>query len=167
LLTRNHRQEGLCRAYVQAIAARCGMSIGVANPDYGIDLTLNEIMVVGRHRSESGYKLDVQAKSVAGGQTGGTCVRYDLDVRSYDALRHQGRCPRILVVLVLPKDESRWTAQTEAGLVLRHCADWLSLRARGPSPNRRSVRLSIPRANVFSVEALQGIMSRIKAGEAL
>jgi hypothetical protein len=168
LLTRNHRQEALCRAYVQAIAARCGMSWSVSNPDYGIDLTMNDIEAAGNRRVESGYKLDIQAKSTTRAGAADTYIRYELQVHAYEALRHPlPGCPRILVVLVLPRDEIRWSTQTEEELILRHCAYWLSLKGRGATTNRRSVRISIPRVNIFSVEALQGIMSRIKTGEEL
>ena len=59
MLTKQHRQEALSRAYVQAIAARCGMSVSIPTPDYGTDLTLNEIESRGARRVETGFKLDV------------------------------------------------------------------------------------------------------------
>ena len=168
MLTRNHRQEALSRAYVQVIAARCGMSVSLPNPDYGIDLTLNDIEDFGGWHAESGCKLDIQAKSTARAGKAADVIAYDLDIRSYDVLRlPTARHPRILVVLLLPIDESRWCSQSEEELTLRHCAYWLSLRGRPPSTNRKSVRLSLPRANVFSVEALRTIVSRIKAGDEL
>ena len=131
-------------------------------------LTLNDIEDFGGWHAESGNKLDIQAKSTtrAGGTADG--IRYDLDVRSYDVLRlPTARHPRILVVLFLPLDESRWCTQSEEELTLRHCAYWLSLRGRPLSTNRKSVRISLLRANVFSAEALRTMMSRIKAGEEL
>jgi Domain of unknown function (DUF4365) len=164
MLTRGHCQEGLCRAYIQAVAARCGMSISVANPDYGIDLTLNEIAVSGNHHYESGLKIDVQAKTTVREGAKGSLIRYDLEVGAYRVLREPTGCPRILVLLELPQDETEWTAQTHERMSLRHCAYWLSLRGSGPTTNRRSVRLSIPRANVFSVTALQGLVQRVKSG---
>jgi Domain of unknown function (DUF4365) len=165
MLTRNHRQEGLCRAYVRAITARCGMSISEPSPDYGIDLTLNDIAVAGNRRFESGYRLDVQVKSSVRTAAGAIDVKYDLDLPAYELLRQPGvGCPRILVVLLVPRNETQWTAQTEDELLLRHCAFWLSLKGRGATRNRRSVRLVLPRANVFSVTALRKIMHRIKTG---
>jgi hypothetical protein len=155
---------------MQAIAARCGMSSSLPSPDYGIDVTLNDIEISGRRRYESGYKIDVQAKSMFmhGRRVAGEHFRFDLHRRAFDLLRHPTPgSPRILVVLVLPRDEAQWTLQTENGLTLHHCAYWLSLKGRGPTPNRRSVRLLIPRTNVFSVEALAALMSRYKAGEEL
>jgi Domain of unknown function (DUF4365) len=87
LLTRNHRQEALSRAYVQAIAARCGMSVSTSYPDYGIDMSLNEIEISDHVRRESGYKLDVQAKATTRAGVTEDSVWYDLEVRSYDLLR--------------------------------------------------------------------------------
>ncbi|HBI41408.1 MAG TPA: hypothetical protein DDY78_00945 [Planctomycetales bacterium] len=166
LLTRNHRQEALSRAYVQAIAARCGMSISVPYPDYGIDMSLNDIEISNRTRSESGYRLDVQTKATTRAGVTEDSIQYDLQVRSYDLLRASpDKAPRILVVLALPGNESRWCSQNEEALILRHCAYWLSLKGWPPSTNRKSVRVSLPRANVFSMDAVRGIMNRIKAGE--
>jgi hypothetical protein len=168
LLTRNHRQEALCRAYVLAIAARCGMSVSVANPDYGIDLTLNDIVVSGDHHAESGYKIDIQAKSATLANLSQAAVRYDLDVRAYETLRQpKPGNPRILVVLLLPEDEKDWSVQTEDELILRRCAYWLSLRGRPATANRRSIRLAIPRVKLFSIEALQRLLDRIKKGQDL
>jgi hypothetical protein len=166
VLTRNHRQEALCRAYVQAIAACCGMTTSTPQPDYGIDLSLHDVeRRKGRHE-ESGHNIDVQAKSTSQAGVSDSVIRYDLDVRSYDLLRRtRPGTPRILVVLVLPEEETLWSTQTEGELVLRRCAYWRSLRGKGPTTNRRTVRVTIPRANVFSVTALRTLVKRIKTGE--
>jgi Domain of unknown function (DUF4365) len=168
VLTRNHRQEGICKSYITAAASRCGMGWSVPHPDYGIDLTLNDIESYDDSLAESGYKLDVQGKSATRTQLTVTHVKYDLERRAYDLLRQPiVGTPRILVVLVLPREESLWTAQTEHELTLRHCAYWMSLRGRPPSANRRFVRVEVPRTNIFSVKALQDLMRRIKRGEPL
>ena len=166
MLIKNHRQEALCRAYLQAIAGRCGMSSSVPYPDYGIDLSLHDIEVRGNWRNESGYRLDIQAKSTTAANADSTLIRYELRVKDYEQLRDPAAgCPRLLVVLVLPEEESEWLAQSEDQLLLRRCAYWLSLRGFGPTTNRRTVRVLIPRANVFSVEALQNLVMSYKAGE--
>jgi hypothetical protein len=167
LLTRQHRQEGLARAYVQAVAAACGVGYSIPNPDYGIDLTLEDILIRGQRRVPSGWKLDLQAKSTTLADIRGSHVKYDLEVRAYEVLRApEARCPRILVVLVLPEDEDEWLAQTEGELILRRCAYWYSLRGRKRATRGKTVRLSVPRANVFSPVALREIMARLKEGGA-
>jgi hypothetical protein len=142
------------------------MSTSTPHPDYGIDLTVNDIEVAGRRRFESGYKIDVQAKSATRTNRTAAVIRYNLELTAYDLLRHASLgCPRILVVLLLPPEEARWTSQTDEALILRHCAYWLSLQGHGPTRNRRSVRLSIPRANRFTPEALRAMLTRVKTGE--
>jgi hypothetical protein len=142
------------------------MSFSLPNPDYGTDLTLNEIEPRGSWRAETGFKIDVQAKSTTRSQVGPTNLRYDLEVKAYDYLREtRAWCPRILVVLVLPGKEVEWTGQTEEALLLRRCAYWLSLRGCAPSRKKRTVRVLIPRTNVFSVEALHALVAAFKRGE--
>jgi hypothetical protein len=167
VLTRNHRQEALTRAYVQAVAARCGLGVGLRDFDYGIDLTLHHVERRGNRYLESGFRLDVQAKSTTG-VAGDGPIPFDLDVRAYDNLRNPGvGCPRILVLLVLPSDEARWTDQTEDHLLIRHCCYWCSLYGRGPTTNRKSVRVEIPRSQMFSVDALRGLIERVRQGAVL
>jgi hypothetical protein len=168
LLIRNHRQEALTRAYVQAIAALAGMSYSVPSNDYGIDQTINDIEARGRRRSESGYRLDVQAKSTTLARITTTGIRYSMEVQAYDDLRvPRAGCPRVLVVLILPLEEQDWCSQTIDNLIVRRCAYWLSLRGWKPTSNRKTIQVTIPHANVFSAAALQALMTRIKAGEAI
>ncbi len=168
MLTRNHRQEALTRAYILTIAARAGFSSSVRDFDYGIDVTLHDLRRRGRRYAESGFKLDLQAKSISAAEVLDGPILYDLDVKNYDDLRnpHVG-CPRILVVLLLPDDETHWTEQTEEHLVLRRAAYWMSLKGREASTNNRSVRLTIPRENLLTIVALQALMERVRRRQPL
>jgi hypothetical protein len=136
--------------------------------DYGIDLTLHDIRRRGHRHMESGFKLDIQAKSTTTRNLTATEVVYDLDVKTFDDLRDpQVGCPRVLVLLVLPEDESGWTEQTEDHLLLRHAAYWLSLRGQGPTRNQKTVRVLLPRSQLFSVSALESLMGKVSRGEPL
>src|SRR5688572_14209163 len=113
VLTRNQQQEGLCRAFVHLIIARCGMSHATPYPDCGIDLTAIDILMRGNRRIESGFKLDIQAKSTTLANLEPEVVKYDLDIQAYDDLRDPAPpCPRLLVVLALPDEEDNWLVQT-------------------------------------------------------
>jgi hypothetical protein len=141
------------------------MSFSVPTPDTGIDLSLHDVVTVGSRRIESGYRVDVQAKSTTLARLDATHLRHDLDVATYETLRYaQAGCPRLLVVLALPEDEARWLEQSEQELLLRRAAYWRSLRGSPATTNRKSVRVAIPRTNLFTVQALLAIMNRIKAG---
>ncbi len=157
--------EALSRAYVFALAARCGLTCNARGMDYGIDLCLNEVRGSGNRYSEAGVQLDVQLRNTTLARISATEVSYDLDVRTYDDLREvRARVPRILVVYVFPEDEAEWLTWSEEQLVLRRSAYWVSMVGRPAVVNTRSIRLAIPRANQFSVEGLQAIMSRLREG---
>jgi hypothetical protein len=164
VLTRNHQQEALCRGYVHAVAALAGVGTTVPTPDYGIDLALRAIERVGERRRDAGAQLDLQLRSTTRALLSDAEVRYDIDVPTYDSLRASPPIPRILVLLALPEEEGRWLSQSVEELVIRRCAYWTSLRGAGPSAATTSVRITIPRSQVFSVEAVQGWMARLAQG---
>jgi hypothetical protein len=164
-MTRNHRQEALCRAYVQAVAALAGLATSKPEPDYGIDLSLRHIGEQGQQFLDAGILLDLQLRSTTRAALSADEVRYDLDVRTYDLLRYTEGLPRILVVLVLPDDEGRWLRLSQEELVVRHAAYWCSLRGGPATTAMSSVRITIPRAQLFSVEGVRAVMNRPLRGQ--
>jgi hypothetical protein len=163
MMTRAHRQEALCRAYVQAVAAQAGLLWSRTEPDYGIDLSLRMVTRHDNRHRDGGAQRDLQLKSTTQAAVTETAVAYDLDVQAYDDLRSVScPCPRILVVLVMPGDESLWLTQTADELTLRHCAYWMSLRGQPPTTATRSVRIFIPVANLFSVEAVTRLLEQVR-----
>jgi hypothetical protein len=165
MLPQNQRQEALSRAYVRAIAAQAGMICVETTQDFGIDLFLRDVQRHGSSYRDTGPQIDVQLKSTVRAEVSETEVIYDLEVRAYDLLRRTARDrPRLLVVLVLPEDEAQWLSQSVEELTLRRCAYWLSLRGAEPTANQSTVRVTLPRANVFSVEAVQTMMMTLSKG---
>jgi hypothetical protein len=163
VITRAHRQEALGKAYVRAIAAQAGWICSEPEQDYGIDLCLRAVRVRGTRHADAGGQLDLQLKCTTRANVTDTGVVYDLDVKNYDDLREPGEnCPRILVVLVMPEDEAQWLTQSVEELVLRHCAYWHSLEGEAPTTTTRTTRITIPRDNVFSAEAVPGILARLR-----
>lgn len=164
MLTRNHQQEALCRAYVQAVAAMAGVGTTVPTPDYGIDLALRAIERIGERRLDVGVQLDLQLRSTTRSHLFDTEVRYDIDVPTYESLRRTPPIPRVLVLLVLPEEEGHWLNQSPEELVIRRCAYWTSLRGAEPTAATSSVRIAIPLARVFSAQAVQALLSRLAEG---
>jgi hypothetical protein len=165
LLTIAHRQEALSRAYIQAVASKCGMNCSFREFDYGIDVTLHEITRRDDRYVESGFKLDVQAKSSINAIFEEKFIKYDLEKKNYDDLRDPNvETPRILVLLALPQLEDDWAIFSEDSLILKRCAYWISLKGWEPSDNETTVRVSIPRSNCFHMAALNEIMGRTREG---
>jgi hypothetical protein len=162
MMTRNHRQEALCRAYVRTVAAYAGVLCSQPDPDYGIDLCLRAVEVDSQRRRDVSVQLDLQLRSTTRASLTETAVAYDLDVDTYNALRMSGSCPRILVVLVLPEDEAEWVRQSPDELAIRRCAYWLSLEGFPPTEATRSIRVNIPLGNAFSAEAVRALLQRAR-----
>jgi hypothetical protein len=168
LITKQHRQELLCRAYVQAIAAQAGVLCSRPDPDYGIDLSLRHVAVRGRRYRDTSLQVDLQLRSTTRASVTETGIKLDLDVETYNDLRTPGGfCPRLLVALVMPADEAEWMNQSAYELAIRHCAYWLSLHGSAQTSARSMIRITIPLTNVFSVEAVQAIMQRLQEGKTL
>ncbi len=166
MLPRNQRQEALSLAYVRSVAAQAGVMCSEFDEDFGIDLCLRAVDERAGQFFDSGDQLDLQVRSSTRAGESETAITYDLDVRTYDLLRReQPRCPRILVFMVLPAEERRWLTQSEEALSLHRCVYWLSLRGAEASESRSSIRVTIPRENIFSVESLQALMTLIQQGE--
>lgn len=162
MMTRAHRQEALCRAYVQAVAAQAGLLYSRPDPDYGIDLSLRAVEIGQRGHSDSSIQLDLQMKSTTRASVTETAIAYDLDVDGYNYLRAVTTgCPRILVVYVMPAEEEEWLGQSPHELSLRHCAYWLSLEGYPATTSTRTTRVAIPLANVFSVEAVRTLLRQV------
>jgi hypothetical protein len=165
LITRQQVQEDLSLAYLRAVVAKLGMTYDTPIRDFGIDGTISRISRKNGRLVPSGIRLDVQLKSSTNAAVGSDHVSYELDVRAYEILRDDtAEIPRVLVLLILPRDEREWIDQDEDRLIMRKCAYWMSLRGYPETPNDKSVTIRIPRRNLFSVQNLQDIMDKINQG---
>ena len=161
MMTQAHRQEALCRVYVQAVAAQAGLLWGKPEPDYGIDLSLRSVTRQESRRRDAGVQIDLQLRSTTRAVVTDTEIRYDLDVQTYNDLRDANcRCPRLLVVFLMPAEETRWLSQSPDELTLRHCAYWISLRESPPTTATRTIRIAIPLTNIFSVDAVRRLLQQ-------
>lgn len=169
MITVNHQKESLSRSLIQAVAGRFGMICSFSAFDYGIDVRILEVATREFHGKqqyrETGFCIDIQAKSTTSVAFEPDQVVYDLDARNYNDLCDPDvGTPRILVLLVLHEDKNKWLALTERRVVMKRCAYWYSLKGKPPTKNNRRVRIRIPRQNVFDARALHDLMQRRKNG---
>ncbi len=155
-------REQLSVAYVHAVttAARCALE--EIKVDYQtVDATINQ---TAPHQFYDKSKLDVQLKCTSRDILKSDHVAYSLEEKYYDELRSTRRYnPIILIVLIVPPTLEEWLVQEEEGLRLHRAAYWMSLRGE-PEIDRRSTTVHIPRSNIFNVEQLLDIMTRIGNG---
>lgn len=165
MLTDNHIKEGLSRAYILAVAHRAGLNCSLREFDYGLDGTFHDIRIVKNRRSESGFKIDFQAKASENCRISKSDITYVLSAKNHrDLAEVDVGTPRILIVLALPEDSRDWLATSPDMLILRRCAWWLSLRGQPPTQNAATETVRIPIGQTFDVDALTKMMARVKAG---
>jgi hypothetical protein len=153
-------QEQFSKAFILAMASLAGCSVAEPKPDDdSIDWTLSCRLAPRRP------KLDLQVKSTNDGTGTEGAIHYPLKRKNYDELILADLLtPRLLVLVVVPPDPLAWLTASPEALVLRHCAYWVSLRGLPATDNETSVTVQVPRANLFDVSALMGLMQLINEG---
>ena len=139
----NFIQEELSMAYVRAVIFGAGFNLTLPVKDvFGIDGTVVS-MAGGVNR------IDFQLKATTNFHFSGNDVLYDLRVEDYNRLVREDDVPRVLILYVMPADNSQWLIQSQSELCLKECAYWLCLMGEPQSRNVSTVRVSVSMANVF------------------
>jgi hypothetical protein len=157
-----HRQEQFSNAFVQAVAAVAGCAAAKPSVDNDtIDWTLS-------NRLARRPKLDIQLKCTANDAGTADAIRFSLPIKNYrDLIITDLSNPRILVLVVVPGQIDDWIEQGPERLLLRRCAHWASLLGLDESDNETTVTVDVPRANLFTVDALNRMMQQINNRETL
>ena len=165
-MTVDDQKEQFSFAYVRAVAAAA--KIAVTRPeidDDSVDLTFQQRGGQGTVRSP---RLDAQIKCTEVANVSPTHVAYPLKIKNYDELRPTNLLvPRVLIVVIVPKQLTNWLNHSEIELAVRKCGYWLSLRGEPPRANSATITVRLPRKNQFSVKNLQAMMNRIGNGQPL
>jgi hypothetical protein len=154
----NTQKELFSYAYIHAVASAAGYSSEVTKQRdrYGIDLT------IAGEEGDSFPQLDVQVKCTSLDVLSDEFTRYPLKLKNYNDLRREKiTAPRILVVVLVPDQIEDWLSQSEQELCLKSCGYWKSLRGEPETENTTNVTVSLPRKNVFNVDAIKSLMQRI------
>ncbi len=157
----NTRKERFSLAYINAVATRADYQI--------VEPPVDRDSVDGVLMGDSGRRprIEFQAKATSRDLIRGERVAFPLSIKNYDDLRADVQTPRILIVVLMPDNETEWLAQTDAELCLRCCGYWLSLANRPAEVNSDNVTVHIPLANVFSSSQLADLMGKAERGETL
>ena len=169
MLSENDIMEELSLAYVRAVVSRAGYAVEEVRRDRdSIDLHIHARGQIAPATLHSPV-LGVQLKStkldppVAPAAT----FPFDLKVKNYSDLIAPSMIPRILVVFSMPEDREQWLACSEDALVLRRAAYWCSLAGFASTSNTATVRVQVPRAQVFDGAAVASLLVRVARQEGL
>ena len=159
LMTEADQKEALSRVYAKAIAAHAGYDA----LEYDLDRDGIDLRIQAGGAMRPAIELQLKATVNLARRDDG-CFHFRLKRRNYDLLRDATQTPRLLLVLDLPKEKSRWLTISEDELILRRRAYWLNLEGDQETNNLSSVTVQIPRKNVFDVENLHSLMEQSREG---
>jgi hypothetical protein len=162
----NLRKERISTAYVAALCATTGCSIGTWDVDNdSVDLSLKMVGATGVIPSPM---LDVQLKATARATVTAEGLRFPLKTKNFEDLRAPSHYPRILVVLALPGDDPRhWLEESdETRLALMSCAYWACLQHMDDLPEN-ATSATVPLRRRLTAEQLLELMQRVSHQEPL
>lgn len=166
-------QEELSKAYIQAVASYAGYTVEHINRDNdGVDSVIKSNGKPAEDSILTSVSVEVQLKSCCSEEhvfenEDGNIV-YDLKARNYNFLVDSNRqLDIILILLYLPSDKQDWISHSIDELIVRKCAYWVSLKGLDKTNNNGTKRITIPKDNVFSPDALHQIMVKVSKEEAL
>lgn len=149
--------------YINAVAFLASYNVGSTYVD--------DDSIDGSFVSREGRRprIEFQAKALSGDQLPENDMDFpfDLKIKNYNDLCAETIVPRLLIVVLVPKDCNDWADQNESELVLRRCGYWVSLLGQPETSNTTTVRVKIPRANILSPENLKLLMDKVDRGEPL
>ena len=161
-MQRNTMKERFSLAFIGAVASKAGFHIDEPRVDSdSVDGTL---------RADFGRRprMEFQAKATSQDSLRDSHLSFHLPVNNYEDLRvDEPINPRILIVLLMPKDESQWLCHTREELCLRYCAYWKSLEGKPPTQNTTTIAVQIPVCNIFNSGQLSELMEKAERGESL
>ncbi len=157
----NKRKERFSLAYINAVATYADCEVLEPKVDSG---SADGILKRTTIREIIGFQVKATSRDIVGRD--GRRLHFPLPMRDYDSLRSDGP-PFILIVVLMPDDETQWLTQTDDEICLRHCGYWMSLAGRQKVSNINNVTVHIPTGNVFGSRQLTDLMDKAARGETL
>jgi hypothetical protein len=159
----NEQKQQLSIAYLHALASAAGFACQATAVDNdSVDRTLVARGWLHDKAVLRSPKIDVQLKSVTREHLRDheTALTFRLNRKNYDELRHRAQVPRLLVVLILPRQPDQWIDQNHERMISRYAAYYVSLAGMADAPQRGKVPVELPRSNLLSVDALRRLMEQ-------
>lgn len=165
-VTLQHIEESLSVSYVSAVVGKAGASFDIVTRDYGVDVCVREIDNYNGKAMDMGVVYDCQLKSTINWEIKKDYIVYDLESDTYNKLvyRHsKSSYPCILILFCLPKKKSEWLTITENELILKNCCYYCYIKGNRKG-NKKTVRIKIPRSNIFSPSVVNKLIEDVHFG---
>lgn len=147
-------QERLSIACVRATVAHAGLNVATPDWDDGTDLLVGTSKAI--ESAPMNSYIGIQVKSTRKWRLSDDELRilWDVEVTTYNKLRAKSNVPLYLVLYIMPSDRETWVEYTDMKTSLLHAAYFLDLSDLPDTKNKRTKRISIPKENRLSRDAL-------------
>jgi hypothetical protein len=167
-VTENEQKQQLSVAYVHAVAAGAGYTCQVENvDDDSVDVQIGAKGYLHNRSVICSPRIEIQLKATSSLQLKADYLSFPLGLKNYQELRVTTLIPRLLLVLVLPRNPAEWLEMSEECMISRRCAYWASLLGMSETTNTSKISVRLPRSQQFDVGQLQGLMQRVSRQERL
>ena len=156
----SHSKELMSLTYINALITPLGLNFNEPKIDNdGIDITIRgkgfsghypkpQIEVQLKCAQISAIRIDKIAKEIL----------YQLPVHNYNELIGPNLIPSILVLHLVPNNQSDWMYFNKQSVILRHTSYWLSLDGLKKSTNAAYITVRIPLSQQLTPDSLMAMM---------
>lgn len=171
-MTLEQQKEQLSNRFIGILAVNNGYLIDKPELDLGIDYQLKKTKTYTtingstRHTVDSRY-IDIQLKTttISSIIEEEDLIKYDLEAKNYNDMidrMSDGIAPLILILFVLPENQSDWVDIDENEIRLRKNAFWYRPESGATmTPNSSTKRISIPRSNMLHLNCFDNLHSEL------
>ena len=157
MMAPNEQKARFSLSYIEAVASHAGLQVVETKVDHD---SIDGVLIADFGQRP---RIEFQAKATTRDVIRDSRIHFPLTVKNYDDLRIEAINPRVLIVLIMPKETHQWINQTGDELCLRHCAYWLSVKGEPATVNTHSITVQVPMTNVFDSNQLIGMMRRTES----
>lgn len=165
IMDENEQKQQFSLAFLHTVASAAGFACHVPSvDDDSIDRSIAARgKVLGVLQSP---RIDVQLKSTTRAplRPDEASFAFRLKAKNYAELRGRRMVPRLLVVLLLPRNPGEWVEHDHERMISRHAAYYVSLSGLPARSNASTVTVTLPRRNLFSVTNLRRLMAQASQG---
>lgn len=155
------RMEQISKAIIHAIASQEGHEVSFRGTD--IDSIDNSIHSIEGKRPQIDFQLKSTSSPVFIEK--GKTLSFSLSMKNYNDLRIETINPRIIIVVILPKDINNWMEYDINKIILYSSSYWVSIQGHEEKSNTNEVTIHIPKTNVFNSNQLKILFNKIHKGE--
>jgi hypothetical protein len=168
MITQQHAQELLSRAYASVIASIAGVNLVLGREfDYSVDGEFRTVVNENGNLIEDGFTLDFQLKSTVQWSENEDTIIYPCKSNAYNKLVSRATAPRppcMLILFCMPRDPSAWVDINVERLLLRKCCYWTYIRETTLVPADSTKTVYIPKENLLTPDTVREHLDIIKSG---